>query len=170
MEVTYRDVGIAVRAVSGDSGQVGRVGHTSSGAGERDLRTLGVPLRRVGLVERNQLVPNEIVARREVRNGARPRLVPANQAGNTPARRTLAVKEHRDAVPREPALVNLEPAGAGAVAGAEVAGALVHPNHDGALGVRPLLPGGDDLVTGLGGGADGGVGAAVAADLGVRGA
>lgn len=169
VEVAYRDVGVAVRAVSGDSGQVRRVGNTSPGALERDLRALGVPLRVVGLVQRNQLVADEVVARREVGNRARP-LPTANEVGDAPAGRALAVEEDGLAVAREAALVDLEPAAARAVAGAEVAVALVHPDHDGALGVSPLLPGRDDLVAGRGDGAYGGVGAAVAADLGVGGA
>lgn len=41
--------------------------------------------------------------------------------------------------------VNLEPLLAAAVAGAEVASALVHPHHDGALRVCPLLPDSPDL-------------------------
>lgn len=50
-------------------------------------------------------------------------------------------------------LVNLEPALALAVAGGEGAGALVHPDHDGALLVRPLAPDGRDVLPSRDGGA-----------------
>jgi hypothetical protein len=64
-------------------------------------------------------------------------------------------------------LVDLEPALALAVAGGEGAGALVHPDHDGALLVRPLAPDGSDVLAGGDGGAQGGGCAAVACHLGI---
>lgn len=64
-------------------------------------------------------------------------------------------------------LVNLEPALALAVAGGEGAGALVHPDHDGALLVCPLGPDGGDVLPGRDGGAQCSRRAAVASHLGV---
>jgi len=62
-------------------------------------------------------------------------------------------------------LVNLEPVGTGSVALFEVAGALVHPDHDGTLFVGPLLPDGFDFGTRGDGGVEVGGGAAVAHDF-----
>lgn len=59
-------------------------------------------------------------------------------------------------------MVDLEPFLATAVAGCEVAGAFVEPDHDGALCVRPLLPFGGYSGTGCDGGGEFGRGAAVA--------
>ena len=64
-------------------------------------------------------------------------------------------------------LVDLEPALALAVAGGEGAGALVHPDHDGALLVRPLGPDGGDVLPGRDGRAEGSRRAAVACHLGL---
>lgn len=165
-ESAYRDVGVAVRAVAGDAGQVLARGRAGAGAAERDLSALGVELGRVRLVERDQLVPDEVVSGREVGDRARPRLVPADELGDAPAGGLLAVEEHRGAVALEAGLVDLEPGGAGAVAGAELALTLVHPDDHGALRVRPLLPRGGDGVAGLGGRRLRGARAAVAGELG----
>lgn len=64
-------------------------------------------------------------------------------------------------------LINLEPALALAVAGGEGAGALVHPDHDGPLLVRPLRPNGGDILPGRNGGRESRRGAPVAGHLGV---
>ena len=134
------------------------------------LRALGIELRRIRLMQRNQLVPNQIIPRRQARGDlARPLLVPAHQLGNIPPRRPLGVEEDLDAVAVEAGVVDLEPACAGAVARGEGARALVHPDEDGALGVGPLAPCGGDGVAGGGGGGEGGRGAAVAAHFGVGG-
>jgi hypothetical protein len=59
----------------------------------------------------------------------------------------------------------LEPLLTAAIAAGKVAGALVHPHHDGALLVRPLRPDGLDLASGRHLGGQLGRGAAVAHDL-----
>ena len=51
LKVAYGDVGITVRAVAGDGGQVFTRGHAGARAAKRDLSTLRVELRRVRLVE-----------------------------------------------------------------------------------------------------------------------
>jgi hypothetical protein len=75
----------------------------------------------------------------------------------------IAIERRR----RQADLIDLEPAGAGAVARREGAGALVHPDHDGALGVRPLCIHGFDGRAGGDGCGERRGGAAVAAHLGV---
>lgn len=118
----------------------------------------------------NQLVADEIVARsKPSRDRAAPGLVAADKGSDTPARRHLRVEEDGVAGPGEAALVNLEPARTRAVAGAEGTSTLEQPDHDGALGVRPLGPGGADGVTGVDWCAQGGRGSAVATDLAVGG-
>ena len=112
---------------------------------------------------------DEVVAGGEaLRDRAGPLLVASHELGDAPARGVLAVEEDGDAVAAEAGLVNLEPALAGAVAAAEGARALVHPHEDGALGVRPLLPDGRDLVAGGGRGELSGRAAAVATQLSGR--
>lgn len=121
-------------------------------------------------MQSNQLVADEIVACGQAgRDRAGPALVAADELGNVPAARGLGVEEHGLAVAVEAGFVNLEPVGAAAVARGEVAGALVHPHDDGSLGVRPLAPDGLDAVAGLDTRRQGGRGAAVAAELAVRG-
>lgn len=137
----YLDVGVAVLAVARDGRLVRRVGLLGAGAGDDELGALGVELGSVGLVQGDELVADEVVARSE-RSGdpAGPRLVAADQLGNVPARGGLAVEEDLGAVPKEARLVNLEPPAARPVARAKGPRALVHPHEDRALAVRPLLP------------------------------
>jgi hypothetical protein len=161
-----RDVGVAVGAVSGDGGLVRRVRLGRARATNDNLGTLGVELGRPGLVQSNQLVADQVVAGSKSGGDlAGPALVAANKLGNIPAGAGLSVKEDGRAVAVEAGLVNLEPVGAGAVARGEGAGALVHPDDDGALAVSPLLPGGRDGVARVGGGRLGGRVASVAHDL-----
>jgi len=142
----YADVGVALLAVAGNGGLVRSIGLCGAGAPDGDLGALGVELRGVGLVQRDELVSDQVVAGGEAsRDGARPLLVAADELGDIPAGALLGIEEDAAGVV-EAGLVDLEPAGPGAVAGREGAGALVHPHHDGALAVRPLLPHGRDLV------------------------
>lgn len=165
--MAYLDVRVAVLAVPRDGSLLRSIGRGGARAGDGELRALGVELWRVGLVEGNQLVADEVVARGEpLGNGAGPGLVTANELGDVPARRRLGVEEDLGAVAVEAGLVDLEPACPGAVAGAEGAGALVHPHDDGSLAVRPLAPYGGDAVARCHGGVEGCRGAAVAAELG----
>ena len=110
-------------------------------------------------------MPDEVVSGSEIRDRARPRLVAADELCDTPARRSFAVEEHRRAVALETGLVDLEPAVAGAVAAAELALTLVHPDDHRALSVRPLRPGGGNGVAGLSGRRLRSACAAVAAEL-----
>lgn len=110
---------------------------------------------------------DEIVAGCKVRNGARPTLVASNEFGDAPAAGRLRVQKDVLAVAREARLVNLEPAGAAAVARRKVAGTLVHPDHDGSLRVRPLGPYGLYAISGLDGCRELGRSATVATDFGV---
>jgi hypothetical protein len=165
---TYLDVGVGLLGVSRDGRLVGGVGLGRAGARDDDLSALGVPLRVVGLVQGNELVAHQVVARGKASGDrAGPLLVAANELGNVPARGRLGVEEDGDAVAVEAALVNLEPLRARAVAGAEGAGALVHPDHDGALAVRPLLPSRRDGVTWLRRSTERRRSATVAANLGI---
>ena len=162
---THADVGVALLGVAGIGG-----GARGAGAADGELGALGVPLGVVGLVEGDELVADEVVAGGEPGgDGAGEALVTTNELGDAPAAGGLGVEEDGGAVAGEARLVDLEPAGAGAVAGGEVAGALVHPDDDGALGVRPLGPDGLDGVAGDDGRRELGRGAAVAAELGVVG-
>lgn len=168
--VTHANVGVGGLAVARDGSLVAGSGLEGAASGDLDLSALRVELGSIGLVQGDQLVTEEVVARGEtLGDGAGPLLVSADELGDVPAGRTLGVEEDGLAVAFEAGLVDLEPAGAGAVAGGEGAGALVHPHEDGALGVGPLLPDGRDLVTGGGGGGERGGGATVAAHLGVGG-
>lgn len=163
---TYPNVRVTILAVPRNSSLVRAIRLSRAGPANHELSALGVELRSIGLVKGNQLVANEIVSRSKPRrNSASPLLVATNKLGNIPPRRVLRVEEHAVAS-LEATLINLEPAGARPVAGAEGARALVHPDDDGALGVGPLLPDGADLGAGLDGGGLGGRGAAVAAELG----
>lgn len=166
--VNYPDVGIAGLAVARDSSLVAGVRVEAAAAGDDELGALGVELGRVGLVEGDQLVPDEVVARREaLGDGAGPLLVAADELGDVPARGPLGVEEDGLAVALEAGLVDLEPARPGPVARREGPRALVHPHQDRALGVRPLAPDGRDLVARRGRGRERGRRAPVAAHLGV---
>ena len=91
-----------------------------------------------------QLVADEIVARRKARgNGRLPEQVLVHLCGS-PAVTGQWRRRHAF-------LVDLEPPHARAVARLEVAGAFVHPDHYGALLVRPLLPEGLDFAARGGG-------------------
>jgi hypothetical protein len=60
-----RDSRVALSSVSRNSSKVVAAGRTSSRSRDNDLRALGVELGRVGLVEGDDLVANEVVARGE---------------------------------------------------------------------------------------------------------
>jgi hypothetical protein len=150
----HLDVGIGILAIPRDGRLVRSIRRRTARPSNDNLRALGIELRRICLMEGDQLVADEIVARsKTLRDRAGPRLVSTNQLGDVPARRSLGVEEDCDAVAVEAGLVNLEPVGPGPVAGAEGSGALVHPDDDGALAVCPLAPGGRDAVAGGGRGA-----------------
>lgn len=163
----YLDIGVAVLAVPRNGSLLRSIGRGGARAGDGELRALGVKLRRVGLMEGDQLVADEVVARgKPLGDSAGPGLVTADEFGDIPARRRLGVEEDLGAVAVEAGLVDLEPPRPGAVAGAEGAGALVHPHDDGSLAVCPLAPDGGDAVARCHGGVEGCRGAAVAAELG----
>lgn len=106
----YLDVGVAILAVPRNSSLVRGIRCGGARAGDSELCAFGVELRRVGLVESNQLVADEVVAWcKSLWDGACPRLVAANEFGNVPARRRLGVQEDLGAVAVEACLVDLEP-------------------------------------------------------------
>lgn len=111
----HLDVGVAVGAVAGDGDFLGCGWAARAGARESDLSALGVELRSVRLVQGDQLVTDEVVTGGEVGDGAGELLVAADELGDLPAGWLLAV-EVDAAAGGEACLVDLEPAGTGAVA------------------------------------------------------
>lgn len=150
----HLDVGIGVLAIPRNGRLIRSIRRRTARPSNNNLRALGIELRGIRLMKGDQLMADEIIARsKTLRDGAGPRLVSTNQLGDVPARGRFRVEEDRDAVAVEAGLVDLEPVRPGPVAGAEGSGALVHPDDDGALAVRPLAPGGRDAVAGGGRGA-----------------
>lgn len=108
---SYSDIGVVLAAVAGNGGLVRRTGLSGARAGDDDLGALGIELRRVGLMQGDQLVADQVVSwGKSLRDLAVPRLVAAHQLGNRPARGPLGVEEDRLAVSAEATLVDLEPA------------------------------------------------------------
>ena len=107
-------------------------------------------------------MPDQVVSGCQVlRNLAAPLEVLHNQGGS-PVRAVQLASPHAH-------LIDLEPALSVAFAGrTKVAGTLEHPHLNRALLVRPLLPKGGHVRSGLHSGAQLGGGAAVAAHLGIR--
>lgn len=102
-------------------------------------------------------MPHEITARRQRPRNRRLPIQILEHFGGAPVPAAQGRRRHA-------LLVNLEPLLAAAVAAREVgaAGALVEPDHDGALLVRPLLPEGFYFAACGDGGAEVRGGAAVA--------
>lgn len=111
-------------------------------------------------MESQQLVADEVVAGGEVRGDSALPVEVLQDLGSAPVATGQRRRGHA-------LLVDLEPLLAAAVAGVEVAGALIHPYHDGSLLVGPLLPDSADLASCLDGSTQVSAGAAVAHDLGV---
>jgi len=99
-------------------------------------------------VQGDELVAHEVVAGRQVLGDGTLPLTAADDLGNVPTRGLLGVEEDLNAVAVEAGLVDLKPAGAVARARAEGALALVQPDQDRALAIRPLLPDGRDPAAG----------------------
>jgi hypothetical protein len=127
-----------------------------------ELRTLGVELRIVRRMQRQQLMPDEVVPRRQARGDLGRPLLRARNVTDRPA---LALQ----LALLEPGVLDLEPPLAAAVAGREGAAgwAGVHVHGDGTLLVLPLVPLGGEGCAGADWGREGGGGAAVAPDFGV---
>jgi hypothetical protein len=158
---TYIDAGVGGRGVGRDGGQEGSGRDAGSAAGDDELGTLWVPLGGVGLVESQQLVPDQVVSWGQAgRDGGGP-LESGLDDGGSPAGAGEGRCSHSH-------LVNLEPVWSLAIACGERAIAVVHPDHDGSLLMRPLRPEGGDAVTGSDGGAEGGAGSAITGHLGIR--
>lgn len=147
---THLNVSVAIIAVPRNSSLVRSVRRGSTGTTDLDLCAFSIELRIVCLVEGDQLVADEVVARGEaLGNRASPSLVAPNELGDIPARRRLSVEEYLDAVTVETSLIDLEPAATRAIAGAEGTRALVHPDNDRSLAVCPLLPDSGDAIAGV---------------------
>src|ERR1051326_5237852 len=120
---TYRDARIVLGRISWNGGEVRAVRALCSTSGNDELSTLGVELWSVCLVEGEQLMSDQVVARSQRGwNGAGPRQLRVNDGGSP----VCACKRRSS----HAHLVDLEPALARSGAGRESAGALVHPHHE----------------------------------------
>lgn len=161
MYQTHRDSRVRLRSIRRNLSQKASPRNLGPRPRHLELGALGIKLRRVGLVQRQQLVANQVVPRLQRRRDAARPLERLEHDGGAPV---LAV-EH---VAREAHLVNLEPLVALAVARRKRPIARVHPHHDGALRVRPLLPKGRDVLPSLDGRRERRARAPVARHLGIR--
>lgn len=134
----YGDSWIRLRRVPWDTSQIITRRCLCPRACNDDLSALRIELRRVRLVQSQQLVANEIQSRCE---RARYRATPLQVLVDN-CRSPASARQRRSC---HALLINLEPTLCRAVAGRETsAGAFVHPHHDGSLLMGPLLPFGGD--------------------------
>lgn len=157
---THHDTRVRLRSIGRNRSKQVRRRRRRAGAGDSNLRALGVELRRVRLVEGQQLVADEVVPGLQAfRDPRRPLQVLVDDGGAP-----VVAVEH---VAGQAHLVDLEPLLRLPVAGGEGAVAGVQPHHHGPLLVRPLLPDGGHVGPRRDLGGDGRGGPAVAGHQGV---